>query len=145
MGDVNLPVGSGNSGTNDWSDVFSNDQAIVDVVNGGLDSDNFAPTAFGPESGLKWIRGIVDTTSGASNGGVVEGSGFTLTRNSTGDVSISFTTSFSDVPAVTTTGVGDGDFTCPVRTVTANAVRVARRLDGTPTDGVAHFIAVGPA
>ena len=40
MGNVSLPIGSTNSGTNDWSDVHGEDQAIVDVVNGNIENAN---------------------------------------------------------------------------------------------------------
>ena len=45
MGNVSLPIGSSNSGTNDWSDVHGEDQAIVDVVNGSIDNTNLASGA----------------------------------------------------------------------------------------------------
>ncbi len=45
MGIVSLPFGSGNSGTNDWSDVHGNDNAIVAQVNGNLDGNNLATNA----------------------------------------------------------------------------------------------------
>lgn len=45
MTSVNLPIGATNAGTNDWSDVHGEDQAIVDVVNGGLDNSNLSGSA----------------------------------------------------------------------------------------------------
>lgn len=45
MGLVNLPIGATNSGTNDWSDVHGEDQAIVDVVNGNIEAANLASNA----------------------------------------------------------------------------------------------------
>src|SRR5512139_2411347 len=42
MGSVVLPIGATNSGTNDWSDVHGEDQAIIDVLNGNVDADNLA-------------------------------------------------------------------------------------------------------
>lgn len=45
MSSVNLPIGSTNSGTNDWSDVYNNDKALADVVNGQLDNGNLSGSA----------------------------------------------------------------------------------------------------
>lgn len=45
MTDVTLPIGASNSGTNDWSDVHGEDQAIVDVVNGEITNSNIKSTA----------------------------------------------------------------------------------------------------
>lgn len=45
MANVSFPIGATNSGTNDWSDVHGEDQAIADVVNGGLDATNLASNA----------------------------------------------------------------------------------------------------
>ena len=45
MGNVTLPIGATNSGTNDWADVHNEDQAIVDVVNGGIENVNIASAA----------------------------------------------------------------------------------------------------
>lgn len=45
MTDVTLPTPEINSGTADWSDVFSNDKALREVVNGELDNSNLSGTA----------------------------------------------------------------------------------------------------
>jgi len=45
MGTVNLPLGAGNSGTNDWSDVYNNDSALADQVNGNLEAVNLKTDA----------------------------------------------------------------------------------------------------
>lgn len=143
MTEVTLPnLSRTDSDDNDFADVVANDQAILAEVNGGLDSDNFAPTAFGPESGLKWIRGVVDTTTTTP----VKGEGFTITINGTGDVSLTFTDAFSDSPAITATANGNDDYTAHLRgSVLGSGARVNVRLAGTLADGVFHFIAYGPA
>lgn len=40
MGTVSLPTGAANTGTNDWSDVYNNDAAIVNEVNGNIVNAN---------------------------------------------------------------------------------------------------------
>lgn len=66
MGDVSLPFGANNSGTNDWSDVHSNDQAIVDVLNGNVDDDNLASPNNSVYRTLLSAKGIVGVDQAAS-------------------------------------------------------------------------------
>lgn len=56
MGNVTLPLGAANSGTNDWADVHNEDQAIVDVVNGNIENVN-----------IKAAAGIVDSKLASPN------------------------------------------------------------------------------
>lgn len=95
----------------------------------------------GPETNLKIIRGIV-----ASAGGISEGSGFTVTKGSTGLYTINFTAAFSDQPAVicTSTHAGISVATTGVSTTTAS---IEQRVYTTNTvaDQGFHFQAIGPA
>jgi hypothetical protein len=50
----------------------------------------------GPETTLKVIRGTVNT---AGAGSIVSGSGFTITRHSTGNLTVTFTTAFASAPS----------------------------------------------
>jgi hypothetical protein len=45
MTKVTLPTPSSNSGPNDWADVYSNDAALREVVNGGIDNENIKASA----------------------------------------------------------------------------------------------------
>lgn len=99
----------------------------------------------GPETGLKIIRGAVDTTG---SGSILVGSGFTITRNGTGDVTVNFTVAFSTAPAValaagTTAGVVAKLVTTEPTTGAAR-VLVGTIAAGVATDGIFHFIAAGP-
>lgn len=99
------------------------------------------------ETGLKTIRGIVTTVGGGAS--VVEGTGFTVSRNGTGDITVDFTTDFSDVPAVTAM-LGQGSFQGGVVPSTGGIVAGSARLISFEVgvgarDSIVHFIAVGPA
>lgn len=105
-----------------------------------------APTA--DEAGLKIVRGIVNT---AGSGSIVAGSGFSITRNNTGDLTVTFTTPFSGVPAVTFGAQGDGAALGPivsrddatVRTAGSFRVEIVKVATGF-VDGIFDFIACGP-
>jgi hypothetical protein len=92
---------------------------------------------------LQMIRGTINTSTPS----ILTGSGFTLAKNGTGDVSIQFTDSFaSGAPAVTVSpassvpGYGAQLFSAPITT----AARVLRtNAAGNVEDGVLSFIAVG--
>lgn len=98
------------------------------------------------EESLRIIRGRVDTTG---SGSILQGDGFTIARNGTGDVTVTFTTAFSAIPAVVPTAESDTSGMThigKVRTVAAGSVRLQRNLAGvSDQDGIMHFIAVGPA
>lgn len=100
------------------------------------------------ETGLKIIRGTVNTTPTAS---IVKGSGFTIARNGAGDITITFTSAFSDVPTVTAMpGAGGfhGAVSASTGGIAAGSVRLIlfdTQTVGVPnTDGIIHFIAIGP-
>ena len=91
---------------------------------------------------LRVAYGIVDTTS---PGSVVEGTGFTVTRNGVGDVTITFTTAFSDVPAVALGSVGNtASLGATPTTTTAQILRYVSTT-GAQADGRVTFVASGPA
>jgi hypothetical protein len=103
----------------------------------------YAPNGFKqPGTGgetLKMIRGIVD-----SAGAVIEGSGFTSVRNSTGNFTITFSTAFSDIPSFFVTSLGNVN---TVRIITASSTQVNYTLTG--SGGVLenndhHVLCVGP-
>lgn len=96
---------------------------------------------------LKIIRGIFDTNSTTP----VEGLGFTLTNNAgAGDMTVTFTAAFSDVPSITLgldesgTGANSVKF-FPAGSYSASSFRVIA-LDGsfTQVDAKVHFTAIGP-
>lgn len=90
---------------------------------------------------LKIIRGIVNTTTTA----IVKGSGFTIAKPSTGKIVITFTTPFSDTPAVTCTP-GDASHIATIieETTKEKVVTITIASTFAPNDGTFHFIAMGP-
>jgi hypothetical protein len=107
----------------------------------GTDAAGAQRPPAGPETNLKVIRGIVNT---AGAGTIVEGSGFTLTRHGTGDVTITFSTGFSNEPAITATS---GNWATQIQTYSTTAVRLNNfnTTTGAFVDAVIHFQAIGPA
>lgn len=92
---------------------------------------------------LKVIRGIVNTTTPT----IVKGSGFTVTKNSTGTVTITFSAEFTDVPSVSL-GVASGSFgrggSISEATKAKAKLVVFQVSNQTEIDGEFHFIAIGP-
>jgi hypothetical protein len=62
----------------------------------GTDAAGAQRPPSGPETTLKVIRGTVNT---AGSGTIVQGSGFTITRNGTGDITVTFSTAFASAPS----------------------------------------------
>lgn len=100
------------------------------------------------ENDLRLVRGTIDTNG---SGTILEGGGFSITRNNIGDVTVTFTDAFSDVPSVTLTPLGGGSALGPIashkngftRTPAAFRVEIVSIGAGF-ADGVFDFIAVGP-
>jgi hypothetical protein len=92
---------------------------------------------------LKVIRGTVNT---AGSGTIVLGTGFTITRNGTGDVTVTFASPFAAAPSV---ALGtNSDQVRHSATPTTTTIRpVIRTLSGgafVAADGIFNFIAAGP-
>lgn len=83
MTQISLPRGSSETGTNEWNDVYSNDNAITTVVNGQLSNDNLDANAAIAHSKL------ANGTSGQLL--VANSSGVITSTTVTGDVTISST------------------------------------------------------
>lgn len=100
------------------------------------------------ENDLRLVRGTIDTSG---SGTIVEGGGFSITRNNVGDVTVTFADAFSGVPSVTLAPLGGGSALGPIashkngftRTPAAFRVEVVSIGAGF-ADGVFDFIAVGP-
>ncbi|MES2996372.1 MAG: hypothetical protein V4733_06130 [Verrucomicrobiota bacterium] len=110
-------------------------------VNAGTSVISSAGTAPGGVELLGMLRGIVSTA-----GTTTEGSGFTSVRNATGDYTITFTTPFTDTPAVTAIAFDAADpETVTIQTVSATSCRL-RIWDETnaAVDSVFHFNVMGP-
>lgn len=95
---------------------------------------------------LKVIRGIIDTTG---SGSIVEGSGFTISRTGTGQVTVTFSASFSDVPAIVLSpGESAGGIGAKLATSAPTASAFQMVVFATTTagavDSLFHFIAIGP-
>ena len=89
------------------------------------------------------VRGIINTSSPT----ITEGSGFSVVKNSTGNVSVTFTTPFSDVPAIAANAEGAGDRSAALFGATAGSVAILRSIasTGVAEDGLIHFIAYIPS
>lgn len=114
-----------------------------DINAGGL---VYAPNGFKqPGTGgetVKWIRGIV-----SSAGAILEGAGFTVTRNSVGNYTITFSTAYSDIPSFNVTGAHTIGATSNILSASASQVNYAlRQTDGAfaLADMDHHFITIGP-
>lgn len=94
---------------------------------------------------VRIVRGIINTTTPS----IDAGSGFTVSRNGTGDVTISYSTAFSAVPSVSadiaTDVLGRQAQLAQSSNNTASQTRV-RTVDGAnaATEAIFHFIAIGP-
>jgi hypothetical protein len=92
---------------------------------------------------LRILRGRIDTTT---PGTILQGTGFTLTRNGLGDVTVTFSTAFSATPVVIVVAedVSQGSVV-KINSVASGSVRLVRFLTNlTAADGILHFIAIGP-
>lgn len=110
--------------------VFGNDLLVLGTLTG-------APR--------REFEGIVNADGTEGGGDTGE---FSVTKNGTGDYTITFTTAFSAVPAFTATpNANAGRFLAMDNAApTASAVRiVVRNSAGTATDTAFHFHARGPA
>lgn len=100
------------------------------------------------ETGLRLVRGTIDTSG---SGTILEGGGFSITRNGVGDLTVTFTTAFADLPSVVLTPLGAGSSVGPIashkngftRTTSAFRVEVVSIGSGF-ADGTFDFVAVGP-
>src|SRR5437899_3455390 len=98
------------------------------------------------EGNLRVERGSVDTTTPSITFGV----GFTVAKNGTGDVTVTFDPPFSTPPSVTWTpqraDTADINVISQIGDATTSTARVFRKtLGGTALDGPLNFIAVGPS
>lgn len=90
---------------------------------------------------LSMLRGSIN-----SSGALLEGSGFTSTRNAVGDYTITFNTAFADLPVITATATNIGSpetVTILSKTVNSCRVRVWNQA-GAAVDSVFDFIVIGP-
>lgn len=97
-------------------------------------------------SGLIGLRIVRGTITGAT-GAVAAGTGWTAVRNSAGDYTITFTSTFSGSPSVTANCTQGGGAACFVsivaNTASTTRLQVVRRSDGAPVDENVHFHATG--
>lgn len=93
---------------------------------------------------LRIIRGRFNTATPT----ILQGAGYSLARNGVGDVTITFTVGFSDVPEIQFTPEHSGTIiACQNNAVpTATTGRVFRYVTntGAANDGIVHFTAMGP-
>lgn len=86
------------------------------------------PPSSSGEATLKVLRGVIEVTAATAT--VIQGAGFTVTRNGSGDVTINFTTAFGSPPAVVATPIRTWAAAADARQCqfhtdpTANAARV---------------------
>lgn len=88
---------------------------------------------------LSVIRGVVDTTTAT----IVSGEGFSVVKVATGEVTVTFTTSFFDTPAVAATANINATVAC-VLSVNASAVTIVMEsISSGQIDGQLSFIIMG--
>lgn len=118
-------------------------EADTTSIHGIADTTKLVRTSgTGLETALRVIRGVITTTTPTTDAG----SGFSVSRNGTGDVTISFSTAFASQPAVTFGLVSSGTESITITAQSASSVRVlCQTAAGAATDRQFHFIAIGPA
>lgn len=93
---------------------------------------------------LKTISGRISTTTPT----ILHGLGFTVARNAAGDVTITFTSAFSDVPRITALVERPGATNLVAQLYAAPTATTARigvvSLAGAGTEAIIDFIATGP-
>lgn len=94
------------------------------------------------EPNLRMVRGTINTTTPT----IVEGVGFTVAKNGTGDVTITFDPLFASAPSVTGTSVivANGTWIYLSGNPTTSTARIVRTIAAAAEDGIFHFVAVGP-
>lgn len=96
----------------------------------------------GPSVGGRAVRGIINT---ASAGSIVQGTGFTIVRNGAGDVTVTITTPFTEIPVVMLTTFEDGTITPPIVSLKNGSSPAAGVFEfqvakaGIAADAVVHF------
>ncbi len=112
---------------------------VVDSSGNVRLGNNTSLYATGGDENLRILRGTVN-----SAGGIVAGSGFTVSHTSTGFYQIDFNAPFFSSPTVT--AAGDGIVTITgVYSPTVNSVLIGvGDIGGGPVDRLFHFIAIGP-
>lgn len=136
-------LGIGFTGSNSFVGIGTSTPSQPLEVRGDIALGNSGELrAPGGEENLRIIRGDF-----LSNGDRAGGSGFTVTREQTGDYLVTFTTPFLEAPTVTATASVFNNFNLNVtiQLLGANSVRLlAFNASGVPTDVSIHFIAIGP-
>lgn len=97
----------------------------------------------GALGGNKVVRGVINTTGPS----ITEGEGFSIAKNGTGDVTITFDPAFSDRPAVAVTPVSSSvRIAQQIAAATASTARVGVFTSAfAAVDATFDFVAVGPA
>lgn len=119
--------------------------AVLDLAKRLARLERQKPGVTSPDEDLRFVRGVVNTATGA----IVRGAGFTVVRNGVGDVTITFTTAFKSPPAVVP-GVGSTAITASAKlfnaepTITTARILVFLTGTGAAADGLMHFTAAGP-
>lgn len=114
-----------------------------DIDSGGLVSavNGYKQPGTGGET-IKLIRGIVSAA-----GAILEGAGFTVARNSLGNYTVTFSTSYSDIPSFTVTGVHSLAVGSAIVSASSSQVNYTfRQMDSSfgLVDVDHHFITIGP-
>lgn len=100
------------------------------------------PDALGIRGTDQIVYGRIDTSVSSGSG-----TGFTWTRNGTGDVTITFSTAFSAVPSVVPwpaiAGLVNVVPTMTAPSTTSVRIGIIRRDTGANIDSIVNFIAIG--
>jgi hypothetical protein len=92
----------------------------------------------GPES-LRILRGVVNSV-----GTNLFGAGYTVAHTGAGAYTLTFATSFADVPAVTVTAQSGASFSATCTSVSAGSAGIRTWAGNVATDNQFDFIAIGP-
>jgi subtilisin-like proprotein convertase family protein len=134
-------LGIGFTGTNSFVGIGTSTPSQPLEVRGNIAMGNSGELrAASGEENLRIVRGTFQST-----GDTFVGSGYTVTREQTGDYLVTFTTPFPALPSVTATAAEDVNLNVATRAVTLNSFRIiVFNASGVRTNVNVNFIAIGP-
>lgn len=130
MTQISLPRGSSETGTNEWNDVYSNDNAITTVVNGQLSNDNLDTNAAIAHS--KLANGTSGQLLVANSSGVITATSLSGDVSSVGGTG-SVTISNDAISSAKLSDATDAEITAGTKTQSNRAVTADHIRDGVIT------------
>jgi len=140
QGGTNTITGTTNINTTGTADTSIGSATSDTYIGGTLFSPANIVQSVTADSGLRLLRGRID-----SDGSILQGSGFTATRDETGKYTITFSTSLGGYPAVVATAEHSLFRSCIVYLVNTSKVEIwIRNSSSSLSDSMFSFIAIGP-